>query len=229
MNTGIYRECSMCGNISAREVTRDLEIAVPEGKISITGDTITQCSNPECSAEYYTGIQSESHSSKVKKARAFLRKSETLLSNDEISEIRKKFSLSQNKFEHALGMGPKTLIRWEKGYQSPGISADNLLRLLNKYPFTLNYLAELRTGQPLWDKNIEMAAYIKSFMEYMIDRGINDPELIRVKPEFNTAMDCLASILKRTLDNATTRERSSQSTDTRNERKQAAFRNRFHL
>lgn len=57
-----------------------------------------------------------------------------LLTPDEIRAIRRSFAMSQAAFEELLGVGPKTVIRWEKGTVFQGATADRLMRLLRAQP-----------------------------------------------------------------------------------------------
>lgn len=57
-----------------------------------------------------------------------------LLAPAEIRDIRRSFSMSQAAFEDLLGVGPKTVVRWEKGTVFQSATADRLMRLLRMQP-----------------------------------------------------------------------------------------------
>ncbi|MDO9556259.1 MAG: type II toxin-antitoxin system MqsA family antitoxin [Coriobacteriia bacterium] len=57
-----------------------------------------------------------------------------LLAPDEIREIRRSFAMSQVAFEELLGVGSKTVVRWEKGTVFQSTTADRLMRLLRAQP-----------------------------------------------------------------------------------------------
>ena len=57
-----------------------------------------------------------------------------LLSPEEIRSIRLELALSQAAFEHLLGIGPKTVVRWEKGTVYQSATADRLMRLIRDVP-----------------------------------------------------------------------------------------------
>lgn len=57
-----------------------------------------------------------------------------LLSPAEIRELRHSLSLSQAAFEELLGVGAKTVVRWEKGTVFQGATADRLMRLVRLVP-----------------------------------------------------------------------------------------------
>jgi HTH-type transcriptional regulator/antitoxin MqsA len=64
-----------------------------------------------------------------------------LLTPSEIRELRRSFAMSQAAFEELLGVGPKTVIRWEKGTVFQGATADRLMRLLRAQPELARVLA----------------------------------------------------------------------------------------
>jgi len=57
-----------------------------------------------------------------------------LLSPEEIKDLRHSLSLSQVAFEKLLGVGAKTVVRWEKGTVFQSATADRLMRLLRAMP-----------------------------------------------------------------------------------------------
>ena len=65
-----------------------------------------------------------------------------LLTPDEIRALRRDLGLSQERLERLLGLGPKTVVRWEKGTVFQSVAADRLLRSLRFFPELLELLAE---------------------------------------------------------------------------------------
>jgi HTH-type transcriptional regulator/antitoxin MqsA len=65
-----------------------------------------------------------------------------LLTPDEIRALRRDLGLSQERLERLLGLGPKTIVRWEKGTVFQSVAADRLLRSLRFYPELVGLLAE---------------------------------------------------------------------------------------
>lgn len=53
-----------------------------------------------------------------------------LLSPEEIRALRRSLGLTQIAFEDLLGVGPKTVVRWEKGTVYQSATADRLMRLI---------------------------------------------------------------------------------------------------
>jgi HTH-type transcriptional regulator/antitoxin MqsA len=71
-----------------------------------------------------------------------IRAEEGLLSAREIREIREELGLTQQGLERLLGVGPKTVVRWERGTVFQNRSTDSLLRVLRAFPEASGFLAE---------------------------------------------------------------------------------------
>jgi putative zinc finger/helix-turn-helix YgiT family protein len=76
-------------------------------------------------------------------AASAFRKSERFLSGAEIRALRERLGLSQEQFEAALGLGAKSLARWENDRVLQNRSMDNLLRAVDRDPGLVAYLADL--------------------------------------------------------------------------------------
>jgi HTH-type transcriptional regulator/antitoxin MqsA len=61
---------------------------------------------------------------------AEIRRRENLLAPAEIASLRLGLGLKQEEFERMLGVGPKTVVRWESGRVFQGKAADALMRLV---------------------------------------------------------------------------------------------------
>jgi HTH-type transcriptional regulator / antitoxin MqsA len=77
-----------------------------------------------------------------------IRDREGLLRSSEIHSIRSRLHLSQQQFEQLLGVGPKTVVRWEGGTVFQNRATDSLLRLIADVPDVVPYLAR-RNGVEL--------------------------------------------------------------------------------
>ncbi len=75
-------------------------------------------------------------------ATALMRADEQLLSGNEIRELRERLGLTQHQLEQALGLGEKTVVRWETERVIVPKATDNLLRLLDRDPSALGFLAK---------------------------------------------------------------------------------------
>lgn len=65
-----------------------------------------------------------------------------LLTSAEIRQIRKNLNLTQKQAARICGGGPNAFSRYERGTAVPLRATSNLLRLLDKYPKEVEYLAE---------------------------------------------------------------------------------------
>lgn len=72
-----------------------------------------------------------------------LRDEEGLLRSSQIHAIRVRLGLTQHQFEKLLGVGPKTVVRWEKGTVFQNRATDSLLRLIADVRGAAPYLARL--------------------------------------------------------------------------------------
>ena len=72
-----------------------------------------------------------------------------LLSPDEIRDLRLSLGLSQAAFEHLLGTGPKTVVRWEKGTVFQSATADRLMRLVREQPKLVHLLRSVTAQEAM--------------------------------------------------------------------------------
>lgn len=61
---------------------------------------------------------------------------------EDIAQIRKQLSLSQNKFAELLRVPPSTLRNWEQGRTTPDAPAQTLLLIAHKRPNILSEVAD---------------------------------------------------------------------------------------
>ncbi|MFL5384791.1 MAG: type II TA system antitoxin MqsA family protein [Longimicrobiaceae bacterium] len=77
-----------------------------------------------------------------RKAWNAIRDREGLLYPEEILALRTNLGLSQDAFERLLGVGKKTVTRWENGVIFPSAAANNLMKLLRLEPQNVAALAK---------------------------------------------------------------------------------------
>lgn len=70
-------------------------------------------------------------------------KEELSISPDEIVGIREKLNMSRGVFARLLRTSARTLENWEQGRSTPNGQAITLLRLVQRHPETLTYIAGL--------------------------------------------------------------------------------------
>jgi len=115
--------CHTCGS-NAVLVTQQTELNTGSRSV-LVDDEFMQCTN--CGAEFYLPGQMDATQ---RRAAANARAAEGLLTPDEILDIREGLELSQADFEKLLGVGPKTVVRWERGTVFQNRATDSLLRLI---------------------------------------------------------------------------------------------------
>lgn len=62
---------------------------------------------------------------------------------DELVRIREQLKMSRPVFAMYLRTNPRTLENWEQGRAKPNAQATTLIRLVQKYPETVEHLATL--------------------------------------------------------------------------------------
>jgi DNA-binding transcriptional regulator YiaG len=70
------------------------------------------------------------------------RQQHRLLNAQQILGIRKKLGLTQADMEKLLGVGEKTVVRWERGTVFQGSSTDKLLRVIDNVHGAAEFLAQ---------------------------------------------------------------------------------------
>lgn len=121
--------CPVCGASEVEAVRERRPVVADDGTTLQFEDEFTRCT--KCGVDHYTRDQSLAAS----RARAgVLRAHEGLLSPQEIRGIRERLGYTQAQLEQALGVGPKTVVRWEKGTVRQSRLADRFLRTLGAHP-----------------------------------------------------------------------------------------------
>lgn len=80
-----------------------------------------------------------------------IRSQDGALSPSAIKDIRRRLCLTQVQLEQLLGVGPKSVVRWERGTVTPNRATDQLLRLVRDVPEAFAYMAALNhvtLGEP---------------------------------------------------------------------------------
>ena len=98
----------------------------------------------------------------------FKRKVEGLLTAEEIKNIRRKLNLTQEEMAEILGGGLKSFTRYESSHVCQSRGMDNLLRILDSYPFTLNVIQknEAKKLALHMQKKVISLEELKSFKRY---------------------------------------------------------------
>jgi HTH-type transcriptional regulator/antitoxin MqsA len=130
----------MCGgSLDAISEVREVRIG---RRAALVREELNRCD--ACGEELYAPGQLDET---MRRASDAIRQEEGLLSSDAIRRIREGLGLSQAAFEKLLGVGPKTVVRWEKGTVFQNRSTDSLLRVIDALPDSAAYLARLHGVQ----------------------------------------------------------------------------------
>jgi HTH-type transcriptional regulator / antitoxin MqsA len=128
--------CHTCG-AAATLVIQETELELGS-RVVVVEDEFMQCT--DCGSEFYLPGQMDATQ---KRAVAKARLEEGLLLPEEILTIRQDLGLSQAEFEKLLGVGSKTVVRWEKGTVFQNRATDALLRLIRASRANAELLADM--------------------------------------------------------------------------------------
>lgn len=138
MSESSHHECA--AHFERIERVRDFPI---HGTTVSVREELYRCT--ECGEEEYSFEQAEAAE---RRAGESYREQNGFLQADEISGMRRRWGVTQAQLESALGVGRKTVARWEAGRVLQSRALDNLLRAVDRYPAVLGFLAE-RQGAEL--------------------------------------------------------------------------------
>ncbi len=128
--------CPLCdGTLQGQDEVRDLQIG---SRTAAVLHRFYRCDS--CGEQLYTPGQM---ATVQMLASDKIRDEEGLLRSSQIHTIRTRLGLTQHQFEQLLGVGPKTVVRWEKGTVFQNGATDSLLRVVSDVPGTAQYLAGL--------------------------------------------------------------------------------------
>ena len=131
-------ECGICGG-EAILVSDEREVRIGK-RSAVVADQFFRCS--VCGEELYEPGQMDAV---MLRASTAIRADLGLLTPEEIRALRESLELSQVDFERLLGVGQKTVVRWEKGTVFQNQATDALLRALRDVAGVAEHLSA-RTG-----------------------------------------------------------------------------------
>ena len=85
-------------------------------------------------------VDNESLKASGKLLKDFQREVDGLLTGQQIKNVRTKLGLTQTQLAHIIGGGLKSVARYESSQVCQSKGMDNLLRILDAYPHTLNVI-----------------------------------------------------------------------------------------
>lgn len=128
-------KCKRCDR-ELETVTELRTIRFRGGRQAQVEASVRRC--PECGEVFWRPADAEAAH---RAASDQIRRREGLLLTGEIQQLRKNLGLTQKEFEQLLGVGPKTVARWEAGVVFQSRAADGLMRLLRADPANAALLA----------------------------------------------------------------------------------------
>lgn len=136
MRQATTETCPLCGGrLQSVDEDRDIRIGSRSARVL---DEFARCT--ACGEEFYAPGQMDAT---LRRAATALRKAEGLLPPGKIRALRERLGLSQRAFEQLLAVGPKTVVRWEKGTVFQNKATDSLLRVLDRFPEVARFLGDL--------------------------------------------------------------------------------------
>ncbi len=126
-------ECGICGG-EAVFVSEEREVSVGK-RSAVVEDEFFRCS--VCGEELYEPGQMDAV---MVKASTAIRKELGLLMPEEIKAIRDSLDLTQSDFEQLLGVGEKTVVRWERGTVFQNSATDVLITAVRDVEGFAGYL-----------------------------------------------------------------------------------------
>ena len=134
-------ECGICG-ADALLVSEQRDVRVGT-RSAVVEDEFFRC--VVCGEELYEPGQMDAAMTRASDA---IRARLGLLTPGEIKALRESLELSQASFERLLGVGEKTVVRWEKGTVFQNQATDALLRVLRDVSGVGEFLSA-RTDVPV--------------------------------------------------------------------------------
>lgn len=117
--------CPFCGAEAVRVTSATRTTIADDGAHLKYRERLSHCAR--CGEEFFTHEQSLAAS---RSRASVLRTHEGLLAPEEIRSVRERYGLSQVELERMLGLGAKTVVRWERGTVRQSQAADLLLRIV---------------------------------------------------------------------------------------------------
>ncbi len=121
--------CPICGARSIVSTCAPLTVELRSGSYLVNGFEYEHCS--ACQEDFHPAGQTDA----IRAAASEIAREEAgFLQPGEIREMRMSLGLTQGDLERLLGVGEKTVGRWERGLFVQSKTADTLMRLLWTHP-----------------------------------------------------------------------------------------------
>ena len=138
MTASAWDHCPECGG-AVKRIRTVVTTRIGRRTIPVAGKFL-RCQG-ECCEIYFAPGEADEVS---RRAAEIARSDHGLLTPQEIRDIRGQHDLTQQQLEQLLNVGPKTVVRWEKGTVVQNAATDTLLRLLRDVPAVYRHLRRAR-------------------------------------------------------------------------------------
>ena len=172
------QQCHVCGD-NAALVNQPFEVKLGERVATVLADRM-QC--PRCGTQFFLPEQMDAAQCA---AADQMRVQDGLLKPDEIKAIRVRYDLTQAQLEQLLGVGAKTVVRWERGTVFQNRATDALLRIIASVPEAAHHLAELRNMELRTEVSVDQPSLGPRggrMMRFKIFDPAPDPKVIPIEP-----------------------------------------------
>jgi len=129
LETAAVGTCPICGAHALSLSSAPLTVEFREQSYQVEGFQYEVCA--ECGETIHPAGQADEI---LKAAVSMARRARGLLTPDQIRQLRHDLGLTQVELEAVLGVGPKTVTRWEKGTVFQSAVADNFMRSIWAHP-----------------------------------------------------------------------------------------------
>jgi HTH-type transcriptional regulator/antitoxin MqsA len=177
-------ECPLCGG-SVQHVHGKVVARVGARRVEVESD-FRRCNS--CGETFHDPVKAQA----LQRAAAdTIRQAEGLLTPDEIKQIRKGLKLSQSNMEKLLGVGKKTVVRWERGTVFQSAAIDKLLRLIaasGEAAYRLGQLSGVDIAAPTTEATL-IAYHVSNFVG--LPSGIGSPTRFAQARSYGSTSDSL--------------------------------------
>jgi HTH-type transcriptional regulator/antitoxin MqsA len=173
------RKCPICGGTS-KPLIEAREVKVGRWTATVD-DEFMRCDS--CGDEAYLPGQMQATQ---ERAARVVRDREKLVSPERVRAIREKYGLTQSQLERLLGVGAKTVVRWERGTVMPSAAINTLLKVVDNTPTVVAGLA-VENGVILTERlqpsAITVQVYLAGTMTWGTFAWRSPPEPASIAPQ----------------------------------------------
>jgi len=132
-------KCPICGDGILNEKVLEETFEYKGQYHTIPDYVVYEC--PNCGESI---VPKDTLKATAKEIRDFQRKVDGLLTSDEIKKVRNFLGFTQEQMGALFGGGAKSFARYENGEVTQSRAMDNLIRIVDAYPFVLNVIPRKR-------------------------------------------------------------------------------------